>query len=255
MELGELGSPLSDRQPQGAELTQVDGLDLHAEYDSERTGGDLFDTVRMGSRVAFVLSDIAGRRPEVDPISAEMQRVFRAASAELFGAGDVNLMEAAETLILAINHALIGMARGVRFAPTFVGCYDVQLGVLAYINAGGQAALFRDAEGTRTLPNVSMPLGLFTHLTYDASIQAFEPGAVLLVVTKGVTESLGSRNLPGAEGLVGVLKKSSVASANEVCGEVLKAAHEPGKRQRRWTPFRGKPVHEDMTAFAMVRTG
>ena len=52
------------REPMRAELGQVDGLDLHAQYYFERTGGDFFDAVRVGSRVAFLLSDIAGRRPE-----------------------------------------------------------------------------------------------------------------------------------------------------------------------------------------------
>ena len=162
MGLAEAVSPLPDGGPSPADLARADGIDLHAQYSPERTGGDLFDTVRIGLRVAFLVIDIGGRRPELDPIAAEMQHVFRATSAELFSAANVNLMEAAETLILALNHALIAMAKGVRFAPTFIGCYDVQLGVLAYINAGGQTALFRDSEGTRALPNVSMPLGLFT---------------------------------------------------------------------------------------------
>jgi serine phosphatase RsbU (regulator of sigma subunit) len=244
MGLAELGPALAG---------QGDGIDLHAECSFERTGGDLFDTVRLGPRVAFLLSDIAGRRPEVDPILAEVQRVFRASCAELLGAADVNLMEATETLILAINHALIAVAKGVRFAPTMVGCYDVQLGVLAYINAGGQTALFRDSEGTRALPNVSMPLGLFTHLTYDASIQAFEPGAMLLVVTKGVTESRSGKNPLGAAGVMEVMRRSKDESASEVCGAVMKAAN--GVEGRRWVrlPFQKKLVREDMTVLAMVR--
>lgn len=253
MDLAELEPPVPDREPWRADLGQADGLDLHADCHSEPTGGDFFDTVRVGWRVGFVVGDVAGRRPELDPIAAEMQRVFRATSTELFSAVDVNLMEAAETLILAINHALIGIAKGVRFAPTFVGCYDVQLGVLAYINAGGQTALFRDSEGTQTLPNVSMPLGLFTHLTYDASIQAFEPGAMVLVVTKGVTESMGSKGLSGTERVEDLLKTANFESASEVCSAILAAAHQSEKSGWEWLPFRAKPVHDDMTAFAMVR--
>jgi serine phosphatase RsbU (regulator of sigma subunit) len=253
MSLTEVVSPLPDGEPFPADLGDANGIDLHAQYAADRTGGDLFDTVRIGSRVAFLLTDIAGRRPELDPISAAMQHVFRATSAELFSAANVNLMEAAETLILALNHALIAMAKGVRFAPTFVGCYDVQLGVLAYINAGGQTALFCDSEGTRALPNVSMPLGLFTHLTYDASIQAFEPGAMLLVVTKGVTESMGSGNPSGPKRLIELLQSSKYKLASELCSAILKIAHQFEKRRWQWLPFKAKAAREDMTAFAMVR--
>jgi len=254
MDRAELGVPSPDREPWQADLGQFNGIDLHAQYSFERTGGDLFDAVRVGPRVAFLLSDIAGRRPEIDPISAEMRRVFRTSSAGLFRAVDVNLMEATEMLIQAINQALIEAAKGVRFAPTMVGCYDAQLGVLAYINAGGQTALFHDSEGTRALPNVSMPLGLFSHLPYDASIQAFEPGAMLLVMTKGVIESMGNKNPFGPEGAIQVLRSSKCESASEVCRAVLRAAQGFEKRRWEWLPFKGKLIREDMTALAMVRT-
>ena len=252
MDLAESGVTLPGRDLSQAGHGRIDGVDLHAQFYSERTGGDFFDTVQVGPRLAFLLTDIAGRRPEVDFITAEVQRVFRATSTELFAAADVNLMEAAETLILAINNALIGISKGVRFAPTFVGCYDVQLGVLAYVNAGGQTAVFRDSEGTRALPNVAMPLGLFTHLTYDASIQAFEPEAVLLVVTKGVTESMRGGDAFGADRVIEVLQRSKLESASAVCSAGLDAAHQFEKH--RWSPFHGKPVREDMTALAILRT-
>ena len=244
----ELVTPLPVPEPWHAH-----GIDLHGQYSSKRTGGDLFDIVKVGPRVSFLLSDIAGKRPEVDPIAAEMQTVFRASSQALLSAVDVNLMEAAETLILAINQALIGVAKGARFAPTMVGCYDVQLGVLSYINAGGQTVLFHDSEGSRALPNVSVPLGLFTHLPYDASIQAFEPGAMLLAVTKGVIESVGGSNPFGSERILEVLQSSKHESASGLCSAVLTAAERSTRRRWDWLPFRGKLVREDQTALAMVR--
>ncbi len=103
------------------------------------------------------------------------------------------------------------------------------------------------------MPNVSMPLGLFSHLTYDASMQAFELGAMLLVVTKGVTESMGGRNPSGPEKIIAALRGSKDESASGVCDAVLKAAHGFQKRRWEWLPFRGRPVREDMTALAMVR--
>ena len=244
------------REPRHAELGLVDGLDLHAQYHCERTGGDFFDAVRVGSRVVFLLSDIAGRRAEAGPIAAEIQEAFRASATELFGAGDVNLMEGMELLVQAINHALFKAANGMHFAPTMLGCYDVQLGILAYINAGGQVAVLQDSEGARPLPNVSMPLGLFTHLTYEASMQAFEPGARLLVVTKGVTESKQGKVAFGAERVLEALKSSQVESASKVCEEVLEAADE-FERPRQGVGIFGRKravVREDKTALVMVRS-
>ncbi len=238
------------REPVRSALGLIDGLDLHAQYHSDRTGGDFFDAVRVGTRVAFLLSDIAGRRVEADPIAAAMQETFRAKAAELFGASDANLMEGTEILAQATNLALLEAAKGIRFAPTILGCYDVQLGVLAYINAGGQTAVIRDSDGTRALPTVAMPFGLFTHLTYEASIHAFERGAMLLVVTKGVTESKRGKTSFGAGRVLEVLGAEKDQSAKRVCGAVLEAAY--GFQKKRWG-FGHKAVIEDMTALAMVR--
>jgi serine phosphatase RsbU (regulator of sigma subunit) len=248
------GVAFSGREPRRAELGLVDGLDLHAEYYLDRTGGDFFDAVRVGSRVAFLLCDIAGRRRDASAIAAEVQDVFRASATELFGASDANLMEGTEMLVRAINLAIMGPAKTVHFAPTMVGCYDVQLGVLAYINAGGQTAVLRDSDGTRMLPNVSMPLGLFTHLMYDASMQAFEPGATLLLVTKGVTQSMRGGIQFGAEGLLEVLRSSDDEPASGVCRAALSAAHRFEKRRWERLTFWQTRVREDMTALAMVRS-
>jgi serine phosphatase RsbU (regulator of sigma subunit) len=244
-----------DREARRADLGLVNGLDFHAQYFVERTGGDFFDAVRVGSRVVFLLSDIAGRRREAGPIAARTQEVFRAKATELFGGGDVNLMEGTELLVQAINLAITGPAKEVRFAPTFVGCYDVEHGFLAYVNAGGQTAAIRDSEGTRLLPDVAMPLGLFTHLIYDASMQAFEPGATLLILTKGVTESMRGKVAFGAQRVMEVLRDSKQTSAAEVCHEVLEAANQ--FEQGGWERFAfwRKKVPEDMTALAMVRRG
>jgi serine phosphatase RsbU (regulator of sigma subunit) len=134
-----------------------------------------------------------------------------------------------------------------------VGCYDVEHGILAYVNAGGQVAAMRDSDGTRLLPDVAMPLGLFTHLIYDASMQAFEPGATLLIVTKGVTESMRGKVAFGAQRVMEVLRDPNDASAAQVCRDVLKSANqfEEGGLER--LAFWRRTVREDRTALAMVR--
>lgn len=113
--------------------------------------------------------------------------------------------------------------------------------------------MLQDSEGARILPNASLPLGLTTHLTYEASMQAFEPGAKLLVVTKGVTLSRHGKDSFGAERVLDVLKSAKDASASGACQAVLEAAHAFEKRS--WGQLRlgRKPMLEDMTALAMVR--
>ena len=248
---------LSNREPQKTALGPIEGLDLQARYNSARVGGDFYDAVVVGSRVAFLLCDIAGRRPETHPIAAEAQQTFREKAQEFFGAVDANLMDGTALLVQAINGALFRAAGGIRFAPTFVGCYDVQLGLMAYINAGGQTAVIRDSDGTRMLPNVHMPMGLFTHLTDEPAMMAFDRGAKLVVVTKGVTESMQGGSQFGAEGVLSLMGGNAQDSAGGICEAVLKAAL--GFERVSWLRqlvrrfSRGKVV-EDVTAVAVVRT-
>ena len=247
------GSPLT---PLRTNLEQLQGLDLHAQYYSTRTGGDFFDALKVGSRVAFFLSDIAGTREVADPIAAAAQATFRRTAQESIAAPDANLMDATTELVQEINHALIGASTGVHFAPTFVGCYDLQLGLLAYINAGGQTAVLRDSEGVRSLPNVSVPMGLFSHFTYEPSMLAFEPGAGLLVVTKGVIEACRGGVPFGNDRVMQMLKDSPGSSAAEICTATLQAAF--GFEEIPWYSLRrlgwkGSKRKEDLTALAMVR--
>lgn len=256
MTLSQAVAAASDRTPVNASLNQLPGLDFHAEYQSHRTGGDFFDALPIRSRMMFLLTDIAGRAPLTLDIAARVQDTFRKSALQLFDAPDANLMDATAELIQQVNRALIAAAGGVCFAPTFIGCFDSSLGVLAYINAGGQPAVFRDSDSTRLLPNVDVPMGLFTHLIYEPSVQAFEPGAKLLVVTKGIVECSRGRKHFGVDRVIAHLRNSSTKSAAEICRTTLDAACDfrrlpwysiqhllPGKRRR----------DEDLTALALVR--
>ncbi len=245
----------ADSAAGGPERT-AQGIDLHSRYHSPRCGGDFFDAVSVGSRVIFFLTDIAGRKNEAHVIAAKTQDMFRGNAQKIFGAIDANLMDATAELVQELNRALIHASNGVHYAPTFVGCFDVDLGILAYINAGGQSAIFGESDGARPLGNASVPMGLFSHFTYEPSMQMFEPEARLLIVTKGVTHGSQGHTEFGVEKLARLVEGSKAKTAAELCEEALLAAHE--LRQPPWykrlLPWR-KDEPEDMTALAMVRRG
>ncbi|HTD95868.1 MAG TPA: SpoIIE family protein phosphatase [Edaphobacter sp.] len=250
----EFASPAS--VPLRAHLGPLRGLDLKARYHSSRTGGDFFDVLSVGCHVVFLLTDIAGEWGEARGLAVEMQETFRRRVPELLGSPDRNVAEEVAKLTHEINLRLIQAAHGVHYAPTFLGCYDVTLGILTYVNAGGQTAVFRDREGTRVLGNISIPLGLFTHLTYEPAVQVFEPGARLMVVTKGILESRRGRSLFGVERVTRLLRSWKTDSADEICQAMVRAAH--GFKGPSWYSllhlhFGRQGVVEDMTALALVR--
>lgn len=243
--------------PRPFSLPPLNGFDLKARYLAARCSGDFFDAVMAGSRVIFLLTDIAGSRAEAHPIAVKVQDVFRAKAQELFESPDANESENIALLTRDVNRSLIDAAHDVRFAPSFLGCFNQVVSVLTYHNAGAMTAVFRDAEGVRILESGGIPLGLFTHNTYEPRVLAFEPDAKLLLVTKGVTESRRGSATFGVERVRRVLENASTDSALMICEDVLREASEfndhpwsrvydflhPGKRQCR----------DDMTAVALVR--
>jgi serine phosphatase RsbU (regulator of sigma subunit) len=244
------------RTPLPTALPPLKELDLHARYYSARTGGDFFDAVAAGPHVVFLLTDIAGTRADAHTIASAAQDTFRLRGPQLFTTEVINMMDTLATLAHEVNRSIYEAAGGSRLAPTFLGCYNLPLGLLAYINSGGQPAIFRDSDGTRVLGHVTMPLGLFTHLTFEPAIQAFEPGARMLLVTKGILETQRGRERFGVERATAVLEHIPSGSAFDLCGIVLEDAHEfskPPWYSPQRLPFAKPQPAEDLTAVALVR--
>jgi serine phosphatase RsbU (regulator of sigma subunit) len=234
----------------------LEGIDLCARYYAERTGGDFFDTVTVGPRLIFVLTDIAGPTSEAHAVATKMQQVFRHAASSLFAEAGTNESEAIASLTHEVNRALLEAAEGVRLAPAFLGCFNLTLGVMTYCNAGQIPSVFRDAEGTHVLEQGGVPLGLFSHVTYEPAMLAFQPSDTLLLATKGVIQSRRGSSEFGVEHMEEILANSNGNSAAQICDTVLQQAHEfgehpltqlirllPGKRQEQ----------DDLTAVVLVR--
>lgn len=247
---------LPTRTPLPTALPPLQELDLRARYYSSRTGGDFFDAVAAGPHIVFVLTDIAGGRADAHIIASAAQDVFRLRVPQLFTTEVINMMDTLGILAHEVNQAIYESAGGSRLAPTFLGCYNLPLGVMAYINAGGPPAIFRDSDGTRALGHVTMPLGLFTHLTFEPAIQAFEPDARMLLVTKGILEAQRGREQFGVERVIAVLEHISAGSAFDLCRVTLEDANEfrkpPWYSRERLPFFKRQPV-EDLTAVALIR--
>lgn len=254
----ELGAPFpAGPTPRPADSPQFDGLDLRVGYNSDRCGGDFFDGLAIGSRVVFLLTDIAGRQPEVRATAVEAQHEFRTRAQVLFEPPGANESEGIAALAHDVNRSLIEAAHGVRFAPTFLGCFNLTVGTLTYHNAGRLLAVFHDAEGVRVLEPGGIPLGLFTHNLYEPAVLAFEPRAKLLLVTKGITERRRGAARFGSERVIRSLQNSNTDSASRICEAVLQEAYDFGNHPRsRVNGFlhpRKRRSSDDLTAVALVR--
>jgi serine phosphatase RsbU (regulator of sigma subunit) len=173
------------------------------------------------------------------------KHTFRTLSPELFAAEDVNEADAMAELCLELNRAIMAAEGGIRSCPAFAGCYNEDLGTICYFNAGHTPGLLRDASGITELAATGLPMGLFSHATCDAALVALHPGAALLLVSRGVLEGKRKREEFGLDRVKSGLQQAVGETARELCVTMI-----DGVQQF----MRKPPVHNDVTALALVRT-
>jgi sigma-B regulation protein RsbU (phosphoserine phosphatase) len=237
-------------EPVRTEFPKIDGAEMAAVFYAKRVAGDFYDALRVSpDRTLFGMLDVAGRREDNRGILSAAQKIFRDLGAGLFAEPDRNESEAMTELCLLLNRGIMDSVGDIRSCPAFLGCYHEQLGTLCYTNAGHTPGLVRDSSGTTELVATGLPLGLFSHATCDAPTIGLEKGAVLLLVSRGGIEG-NSKGGSGDDLEFGLNRvKESLQNihslhAEEICTSILKAICE-------FPP--APPVHDDVTALALVR--
>ena len=245
-------STLPVLEPDVSDFPDISGAEIAATTYGKRVAGDFYDSLRASSeRILFGLLDVAGRRENNQLILSTAQNIFRTLGKELFSRIDFNESEAMIELCIRLNRGLMEKAGGVHPCPAFLGCYHERFGTLCYTNAGHTPGLLRDGTGIVELGSTGLPLGLFSHATCDAPTIALQPGAVLLLVSRGVVEGKckDSKMLDEEFGLQRVqerLASESSTSAQGISASILNSVGE----------FTCQPlVPDDMTALVFARNG
>ena len=234
------------RQPARSKVPDLHDAELAAVYYGQRQAGDFYDFIRVSpDRVVFGLLDIAGRLEDSRAVVNAAQHTFRTLAAELLAGEDVNEAEAMIELCHELNRTVLAAEGGVRACPAFAGCYNENLGIVCYFNAGHTPGLLRDSTGISELPATGLPLGLFSHATCDAPMIAMEAGAALLLISRGMVEGKCKGEEFGLARVKNSLQRTTAETAKEFCLTLLDQV-----QQFMCTP----PTHDDVTALALVRS-
>jgi serine phosphatase RsbU (regulator of sigma subunit) len=237
--------PVPVNDPVQATAPDLKGANLSAIYYGHRMGGDFYDFLRVSpTRVLFGLLDVAGRLEENHEIVSAVQETFRTVGAELFAGEDINESEAMVEVCLQLNRTVLRAAGRVHSSPAFAGCYDEVLGTVCYFNAGHTPGLVRDDTGISELPATGLPLGLFSHSTCDCSTVVLQPGAAMLLVSRGIVEAKCGGEELGLNQVKAGFKQSDAQNSKDMCTGVLRQVQDF---------MCGPPVHNDVTALALFR--
>ena len=231
--------------PASAIIPVMDGIAAAATHYGERVGGDLYDFVKVGSRLVFGLLDVAGRTADNASIAAAVQDVFRASIPELFAEPScTNEADAMMELTVRINRRVLEAAGGVHPCSAFAACCNAELGTLCYVNAGHSPGLLRTDSTVSRLEATGLPLGLFSHATHDAPTFGLPPGGALLLVSRGLVEAASQNEEFGLNRVELSLLATENRSASQVCDAVVSSL----------VTFLGRDTPQnDISAVAVVR--
>jgi serine phosphatase RsbU (regulator of sigma subunit) len=228
-----------------ADFPAVCGADIAGMVHGQRVGGDLYHFLRANpNRVVFGLLDVAGSHEENHQIVSAARQTFQQLGCERFADKEINEADTMMEFCLELNLSIRRAAAGVRSCSAFLGCYNEELGTICYANAGHTPGLLRDPSGITELPATGLPLGLFSASTYEAPTAALQPGASLLLVSRGVVEAAYNKEEFGLERVKEQFGRSSSASAKEIAAVIL-----DGVQQF----MRAAPAQNDFTALALLR--
>ncbi len=231
--------------PTPTQFPPLSGADVAGLVLGQRVGGDLYRFLRANSnRVIFGLLDIAGSYAENQAIVGAARQTFEELGSARFANEEINEADAMMEFCLELNLTIRRAAAGVRACPAFVGCYNEALGTVCYVNAGHTPGLLRDPSGVSELAATGLPLGLFSASTYEAPTVALQPGASLLLVSRGVVEAAYKREEFGLDRVKQHFEQAPLDSANNVASLILNGVQEF---------MRAGAAENDATALALVR--
>src|SRR5580704_18436638 len=231
--------------PTRAEFPPLSGADIAGMVQGQRVGGDLYHFLRANRcRVIFGMLDVAGRLEENHNIVDAARRTFQEVGQQKFAYEEINEADAMMELCLELNLSIRRAAAGVRSCAAFLGCYNEELGTICYSNAGHTPGLLRDPSGIVELPATGLPLGLFSASTYEAPTAALQPGASLLLVSRGVVEAAYKKEEFGLDRVKQHFQGAPPDNARDIAANVLQGVQQF---------VRTSPDQNDVTALALVR--
>ena len=178
-----------------------DDLDIYGQLKpAKEVGGDLYDFYIRDEKLFFCIGDVSGKGVPASLFMAVTRTLFRTISAR----------EAQpDRIITLLNDSISENNDSLMFVTLFVGVLDLPTGRLRYCNAGHDAPVLIDANGTlhSFLPVESnLPVGIMANFKFKPQDTLIDPGITVFLYTDGLTEAENTgHELFGEERIVAAL--------------------------------------------------
>jgi len=208
---------------------------------ANRIGGDFYDFIPADVEGLFVVGDVSGKGIPAALLQASAHSLFRTLARET--------VQPAE-LLTRVSREIYAENAGASYLTCILARVDSATGTLVYANAGHPAGLMMGSSGRRLLSLGGPPVGLFPETAYEMESVSIEPGALVVIVSDGITEAIEEDGV----GPVDVLNRTIGAipeprTPERVCEALMEMAQRsPGPRVvANW--------QDDKTVFAFLFDG
>ena len=199
----------------------ISGLDIAGRcIAADSAAGDFYDFIPLrDGRLGVVIGDVSGHGVGPALIMAATRRGLRSLKNYHSDIGE---------LLSAANADLCEDTNASKFITVFLAAIDAPKQQLQWSSAG-HAALLLDPNGEFVcLPALSLPLGIADDEKIPSSdCIRFEPGAILVLLTDGLTEARSSAGeLFGQGRLKEIIRNHRVESADQIVDRLIEAVHQ-----------------------------
>ena len=181
-------------------------------------GGDFYEILPLGDgRLVIAVGDVAGKGSPAALLMALLLAMMRTLNDER--------LEPAE-LIARLNVQVCRQAPGNRFITLFYAVFDMNTGLLTYVNAGHTPPLLlRNRGDVERLHEGGVALGLFDQSVYGAGRTLMQPGDLLAVYSDGITESENPEGRPfderGLENVLTAERRNNIAAIGSAVAKAV----------------------------------
>ena len=187
---------------------------------AREVGGDLYDFVRKGDRLYFIVSDASGKGVPAALFSFVAVTVFRISCRMNLDPGEI---------IGRINELLVRNNVTSMFVRVFAGVLDLGTGELSYGCAGNNPPVIIPPDGQPRFLDVKRqpPTGAVEGTAYAMQTARIEKGSKIIVYTDGVTEAERANHGQFGDGrLLQFASSCEKASVSDAAIGLLKAVDE-----------------------------
>ena len=188
---------------------------------AKAVGGDLFDFHIRDEKLFFCVGDVSGKGVPASLVMAVARSLFRNVSA---------YVSTPESIVTAINQALVEGNDSNMFVTLFVGVLNLATGHLSYCNAGHNAPLVIDKNGCHKLPcDANIPGGVMSNWTFSKQEMMLGSQTTIFLYTDGLTEAEdmfhGQFQMERVHKVMEDLSAAQITQSEAVVGKMAEAVH------------------------------